>query len=148
MPPSINHQYATVNGRRILSALARRYKQEVGRRVLVALARSPHREELLNRLNRAYLSLSIRFLLAAPLRRDLDGGIKITQDALCEALGLNDNRVFEIHVYKIVGETGVGIEVSLGPAKIDAPITLKSARKQSITPERVRPSDRTSQGRA
>ena len=34
------------------------------------------------------------------MRRDLDGGLKITQDALCEALEINDNRVVDIHLVK------------------------------------------------
>lgn len=35
-----------------------------------------------------------------PLRRDLDGGLKITQDAIYEGLRLNDNRVVDIHLMK------------------------------------------------
>ncbi|MBD0306393.1 MAG: RusA family crossover junction endodeoxyribonuclease [Nitrospiraceae bacterium] len=113
LPPSINHQYATVNNRRVLSAVGRRYKNEVGRQVLVALAHSAHREALLQTLRSAYLTLTIRFHFSSPLRRDVDGGLKITQDALCEALGLNDSRVFEVHLCKIVGATLPCIEVTL-----------------------------------
>ncbi len=100
VPPSINHQYATVNGRRLLSAAGRQYKAIVGQQVLIALARSPHKETLLRNLRGSDLTLSIHFYFASPLRRDVDGGLKIAQDALCEALGLNDNRVVEIHLYK------------------------------------------------
>ena len=99
VPPSINHQYATVNGRRVLSASGRSYKATVGQQVLLGLARAPHRQALLHTLRANDLSLSIRFYFASPLRRDVDGGLKIAQDALCEALGLNDNRVTEIHLY-------------------------------------------------
>jgi len=100
VPPSINHQYATVSGRRLLSAAGRGYKSTVAQQVLIALARSSHRESLLRTLRGAYLTLSIRFYFASPLRRDVDSGLKIAQDALCEALGLNDNRIVEIHLYK------------------------------------------------
>jgi crossover junction endodeoxyribonuclease RusA len=113
LPPSINHQYATVNNRRVLSAVGRRYKNEVGRQVLVALAHSAHREALLQTLRSAYLTLAIRFHFSSPLRRDVDGGLKITQDALCEALGLDDSRVFEVHLCKTVGATLPCIEVTL-----------------------------------
>ncbi|MGH7230016.1 MAG: RusA family crossover junction endodeoxyribonuclease [Nitrospiraceae bacterium] len=115
VPPSINHQYATVNGRRILSSAGRRYKEEVGRIVLLGLACSPHRDVLLQVLRSHYLALSMRFRFPSPLRRDVDGGLKITQDALCEALGLNDSRVFEIHLYKNVSTDSPGVEISLGP---------------------------------
>ena len=44
--------------------------------------------------------MTIHFYFRTLLRRDLDGGLKIAQDALCEAMGINDNRVVEIHLYK------------------------------------------------
>jgi len=113
VPPSINHQYATVNGRRLLSAAGRGYKSTVGQQVLIALARSPHREPLLRTLRANDLALSIRFYFASPLRRDVDGGLKIAQDALCEALGLNDNRVTEIHLYKTRDAHHPRIELTL-----------------------------------
>lgn len=115
VPPSINHQYATVNGRRVLSAAGRGYKASVAQQVLVALARSPHREPLLRTLRASQLALSIHFYFASPLRRDVDGGLKIAQDALCEALGINDNRVLEIHLYKYRDRAHPRIEVSLQP---------------------------------
>ena len=97
LPPSINHQYATVNGRRILSRQSRDYKQSVTQEVeqwLASRSRSATSEQW---FQDRYLSLSITFYFATALRRDLDGGLKIAQDALCEALGVNDNRVIEIH---------------------------------------------------
>jgi crossover junction endodeoxyribonuclease RusA len=112
-PPSINHQYATVSGRRILSAVGRAYKDAVGRDVLVALAKSPHREEFLRTARAHPLALSIHFFFTSPLRRDVDGGLKIAQDALCEALGINDNRVREIHLVKDQDTSWPRIEVLL-----------------------------------
>ncbi|MER3422226.1 MAG: RusA family crossover junction endodeoxyribonuclease [Nitrospiraceae bacterium] len=113
IPPSINHQYATVNGRRILSAVGREYKTAVARQLLVALARSPHRDALLKTLRSEYLALSVRFHFASPLRRDVDGGLKISQDAVCEALGINDTRIIEIHLFKDLNGAPPCIEVSL-----------------------------------
>ncbi|MFM8551722.1 MAG: RusA family crossover junction endodeoxyribonuclease [Nitrospiraceae bacterium] len=113
MPPSINHQYATVNGRRVLSAVGRSYKAQVAQLVLLALAQSPARAALLHRLAAGPLALSIHFYFVSPLRRDVDGGLKIAQDALCEALGLNDNRIVEIHLYKEQDSTNPRIDVSL-----------------------------------
>jgi crossover junction endodeoxyribonuclease RusA len=116
VPPSINHQYATVNGRRLLSATGRSYKAQVGQLVWVTLTASPHRAALLSHLHSARLALSIRFYFTSALRRDVDGGLKIAQDALCEGLGLNDNRIVETHLYKHVDRENPRIEVLLGPA--------------------------------
>lgn len=113
VPPSINHQYATVNGRRLLSSTGRAYKSQVGKLVWLTLTRSPNRSVLLSQLQSSLLSLSIRFYFTSALRRDVDGGLKIAQDALCEGLGINDNRIIETHLYKHVDRTNPRIEVCL-----------------------------------
>jgi crossover junction endodeoxyribonuclease RusA len=113
VPPSINHQYATVNGRRLLSSTGRAYKAQVGQLVWLALLTSPDRAALLSQLQIASLALSIRFYFTSALRRDVDGGLKIAQDALCEGLGVNDNRIVETHLYKHVDKANPRIEVSL-----------------------------------
>ena len=117
VPPSINHQYATVRGRRILSADGRSYKQLVGQSVLLALANNPARDRVRGALKDRNLVLSIWFYFRSALRRDLDGGLKITQDAICEALELNDNRVVEIHLHKRTDRNDPHIEVILAPYK-------------------------------
>ena len=116
VPPSINHQYATVNGRRLLSSIGRTYKSLVSQQIWIALAQSPARADLMHRLQSGPLALSIRFFFTSALRRDVDGGLKIAQDALCEGLGLNDNRITETHLYKDLDKTNPRIEVSLSPA--------------------------------
>jgi len=100
LPPSINEQYATVDGRRVSSMAARLFKRQV-RDALLSLERQEKiSDELRNTLRQSYLALFLDFYFATPLKRDLDGGLKITQDALCEGLGLNDNRVVDIHLVK------------------------------------------------
>ena len=116
VPPSINHQYATVNGRRLLSSTGRSYKAQVGELVWLTLTGVPHRTALLSHLQSRCLALSIRFYFTSALRRDVDGGLKIAQDALCEGLGLNDNRIVETHLYKHVDRENPRIEVLLMPA--------------------------------
>ncbi len=115
VPPSINHQYATVKGRRVLSAEGRSYKQLVGQHVLIALAKNPDRDRLRTLLQSQDLVLSIWFYFSSSLRRDLDGGLKITQDAICEALEVNDNRVVEIHLHKGIDKLSPHIDVKLAP---------------------------------
>jgi len=109
----VNHQYATVNGRRLLSSAGRAYKAHVGQLVWLTLIKSKHRSSLFPRLKTESLALSIRFYFTSALRRDVDGGLKIAQDALCEGLGINDNRIVETHLYKNVDKANPRIEVVL-----------------------------------
>lgn len=111
LPPSINHQYATVQGRRILSRSGREFKVIVAEAVEDWLDEHPDCDAAL--FQRRYLALTITFYFASALRRDLDGGLKIAQDALCEALGVNDNLVIEIHLSKRVDRHCPRIEVCL-----------------------------------
>jgi len=116
VPPSVNHQYATVNGRRLLSAAGRAYKAQVGQLVWLKLAQTSHSAALLAGLQSEWLALSIRFYFTSGLRRDVDGGLKIAQDALCDGLGINDNRIVETHLYKHIDKDNPRIEVCLAPA--------------------------------
>ena len=113
LPPSINHQYATVQGRRVLSSAGRRFKAVVGQEVLCALARRKSGHTLGQMLDGASLALDLRFYFESELRRDIDGGLKITQDAVCEALGLNDNRIVEVTLRKKRDAASPRLELSL-----------------------------------
>ena len=100
LPPGINEQYATVDGHRVSTVVARRFKRQVHDIVHSLIQQGMLQDELHNQFRQSYLALFLDFYFATPLKRDLDGGLKITQDALCEALGLNDNRVVNIHLMK------------------------------------------------
>ena len=113
IPPSINSQYATVNGRRVLSSTGRKYKSTVAQILLNALAQSPNRSTFLHAAQSHYLSLTIHFYFRTLLRRDLDGGLKIAQDAVCEAMGINDNRIVEIHLYKALDRESPRLDCTL-----------------------------------
>ncbi len=113
VPPSINEQYATVNGHRVSTAIARRFKQQVKQK-LAALEREGIIDiGLREHLRQGYLALFLAFYFETPLKRDLDGGLKITQDAICEALGLNDNRIVTIHLVKYIDPLHPHLEVEL-----------------------------------
>lgn len=123
IPPSINHHYATVNGRRVLSAAGRRFKALVGQEVLCALSKHAGGRGLLAGRSNAPLALDLRFYFASELRRDIDGGLKITQDAVCEALGINDNRIVEVALRKDRDAVAPRMELALraaGPAPSDS----------------------------
>jgi len=96
LPPSINEQYATIDGHRVSTVAARQFKRQVRDTLRSLEQQEILHEALRNSLRQSYLAL----YFATPLKRDLDGGLKITQDALCEGLGLNDNRVVDIHLVK------------------------------------------------
>ncbi len=113
VPPSVNHQYATVNGRRVLSRDGRAYKALVVEEVEAWAQRQELTGSDLAGFGHHYLALTITFYFRTALRRDLDGGLKIAQDALCEALGINDNLVAEIHLSKRVDRLNPRIEVLL-----------------------------------
>jgi crossover junction endodeoxyribonuclease RusA len=72
----------------------------------------------LSQLQSSALALSIRFYFTSALRRDVDGGLKIAQDAICEGLGLNDNRIIETHLYKHVDRRNPRIEVVLSATSL------------------------------
>ena len=108
LPPSVNSQYSTVQGRRVLSPEARRWKK----RALQELAGTfpPAFQE---QARHGYLALFIDWFFETPLRRDLDGGLKIAQDAICEALGVDDRRVVDIHLLKRIDPLRPRIAVEL-----------------------------------
>jgi crossover junction endodeoxyribonuclease RusA len=131
LPPSINHQYATVQGRRVLSRSGREFKALVAEEVESWLDEHPLVDVAL--FQRHYLALTITFYFASVLRRDLDGGLKIAQDALCEALGVNDNLVIEIHLSKRVDRHCPRIEVHL-MALAGEKVKLEGERETCDTP--------------
>src|SRR5258708_19721121 len=86
IPPSINEQYATVNGHRVSTVAARRFKQRVGR-VLAELERKGVlHEELRERLRQGYLSFYMAFYFETPLTPTLHATPKIPQDPTSKTL--------------------------------------------------------------
>jgi len=113
LPPGVNNLYVSVNGRRVLSGEGKRFKAEVSAKLDEMRFSGQLAGEMIEGFRVGYLSLFIDFYFPTPLKRDLDGGLKITQDALCEALGINDNRVVDIHLVKRIDPRRPRIEVQL-----------------------------------
>lgn len=113
LPPSINEQYATIDGRRVSTPVARRYKRQVRSTLRSLEQQGILNDTLYTAFRQSYLALFLDFYFSTPLKRDLDGGLKITQDALCEGLGLNDNRVVDIHLTKHINPLHPHLEVEL-----------------------------------
>ena len=97
----------------MLSSAGGRFKALVGQEVLCALARRKSGPTLGQMLDGAPLALDLQFYFESELRRDIDGGLKITQDAVCEALGLNDNRIVEVTLRKKRDAASPRLELSL-----------------------------------
>lgn len=113
LPPSINQQYATVHGRRVLSKASRTYKRDVRRAIRHLRAEDVISDALVAGVRQGFIALFIDFYFETPGRRDLDGGLKITQDAICDALEVNDNRVVDVHLVKRIDPLRPRIEVEL-----------------------------------
>ncbi len=108
LPPSVNNQYATVNGRRVLAPTARAWIKLSERQLLTTFP-----EPFVAAAKQGYLALFIDFFFETPMRRDLDGGLKIAQDVICRALGVDDRRVVDIHLVKRIDPLRPRIEVEL-----------------------------------
>jgi len=137
IPPSINRQYATVNGRRVLSATGRRYKGTIGQLLMTATS-STEWHAFLQKAQEHFLTLTIHFYFPTLLRRDLDGGLKIAQDSLCEAMNLNDNRIMEIHLYKALDRDNPRLECTLALASLLNPGIRKASRRTDRSPVKPR----------
>jgi crossover junction endodeoxyribonuclease RusA len=96
-----------------LSRASRRYKKEVGKAIRRLRAEGVISDALVAALREGFVGLFIDFFFETPNRRDLDGGLKITQDAICDALGVNDNRVVDVHLVKRIDPLQPHIEVEL-----------------------------------
>lgn len=113
LPPGINQQYATISGRRVLSRASRNYKKEARKIIRRLRAEGVISDELVTALRQGFVGMFIDFYFETPLRRDLDGGLKITQDAICDALEVNDNRVVDVHLVKRIDPLHPHIGVEL-----------------------------------
>lgn len=113
LPPSINQQYATVDGRRVLSKASREYKGRVIRRIERLQHEGAISSAFVAQARAGYLALFLDFYFQTPLRRDLDGGLKIAQDAICRGLGMDDRRVVDIHLVKRIDPEHPRLEVEV-----------------------------------
>ena len=113
LPPSINDQYTQVGKKRVLSKDHLQFKRQVRRKVHTLRVDEALTGPFIAAFSQGSIGLFLDFYFETPLRRDLDGGLKITQDALLEALGINDNRVVDIHLVKRIAPNNPRVEVEL-----------------------------------
>ncbi len=101
-PPSSNTLYATFRGRRITSAIGRKFKSDI------ALLARQQGARLLNG------DLSVTFRVFRPIRRgDLDNRLKISQDALKGICFEDDRQIIEIHAFRFDDKANPRIEIEV-----------------------------------
>jgi Holliday junction resolvase RusA-like endonuclease len=97
----VNNMYINVPNRgRVLSSKARAWKAAAMKSLRLYLPRHvPIQPD-------ARLHLELAFYgrwqtkQGQPLKKDVDGGIKAVQDALCEVLGIDDRQIYQLSVSK------------------------------------------------
>lgn len=100
LPPGVNNQYITVGKRRVLSKPAQAFNRDVANEVERRRRDGTVFPAAEDALKGALLGIYLDFYFETPMRRDLDGGLKIALDALCRALGLDDRAVVDLHLTK------------------------------------------------
>ncbi len=113
LPPSINSQYTQVGKRRVLSKEHTQFKRSVERHIHRLRVNDVVTDDFIVALQQGWIGLFLDFYFESPRRRDLDGGLKITQDAILDALKVNDNRVVDIHLVKRISPSNPRVEVEL-----------------------------------
>jgi crossover junction endodeoxyribonuclease RusA len=97
-PPSSNHAYATVKGRRVKTAAARAYAIEVAWRVAEHARALTQAELPLPDLTSERLKVSIVVHEPDRRRRDIVSCEKLVTDAVFKQLGLDDSQVDHLEI--------------------------------------------------
>jgi len=130
LPPSVNHQYTERDGRWVLSREARHYKAHLQRAFKRLKAAGKLQIKPLDTfpslfadhetpspstctLHQTFLQLRLEFFFKTAQRRDLDNGLKIVQDLVCEALGVDDRNVVAVELIKRVDSQNPRLEVTV-----------------------------------
>jgi crossover junction endodeoxyribonuclease RusA len=100
LPPGVNNQYVSAGRRRVLSKEAQAFKRDVAKLVERARNAGTVTPAIEAALRDGLLGIYLDFFFETPMRRDLDGGLKIALDALAAALGFDDRAVVDLHLTK------------------------------------------------
>lgn len=157
LPPSINHQYTERDGRWVLSREARHYKAHLQKAFKQLKAAGKLRwqptdtpllslfepeippPELLTQ-HEFFLRLRLEFFFKTPQRRDLDNGLKIVQDLVCNALGVDDRNVVAVELVKRVDAQNPRLEVTVSSlSEWDFSALSKAVSAVPLSPIDLRP---------
>ena len=113
LPPGVNNQYVTIGRRRVLSREATAFNRDVLKRVAGMRSQGALPSETEQAVATSLLGIYLVYFFETPHRRDLDGGLKITLDALGRALGFDDRAVVDLHLTKRIDPLEPRVEVEL-----------------------------------
>jgi crossover junction endodeoxyribonuclease RusA len=113
LPPGVNNQYVTVGKRRVLSAEAKAFNRDVAKIIGNLRSRGQLSPPAEAALADAAIGVYLVYYFETPHKRDLDGGLKITLDALSRNLGFDDRAVVDIHLSKKIDPLSPRVEVEL-----------------------------------
>ncbi len=117
LPPGVNNQYVTVGKRRVLSKPAKAFHRAAGVVVREKRGQGAIDDGWLESLHELPLACDLVFYFETPYKRDLDGGLKITLDAVCTLLGLDDRYIVSLTLEKRLDPLHPRVELELGPAE-------------------------------
>ncbi|HEU0114491.1 MAG TPA: RusA family crossover junction endodeoxyribonuclease [Thermomicrobiales bacterium] len=113
LPPGVNNQYVTAGKRRVLSAAAQRFHRDAAKRFAALRVEGAIRPAAEAALRDALLGVYLTFYFETPMRRDLDGGLKIALDAIGRGLGFDDRAVVDLHLTKRIDPLHPRLEVDI-----------------------------------
>jgi crossover junction endodeoxyribonuclease RusA len=113
LPPGVNNQYATVGRKRVLSAEARSFNRDAAKVIAALRQRGELAASIDRALSTSLLGIYLVYYFPTPHRRDLDGGLKITLDALGRALGFDDRAVVDLHLTKRIDPLRPRVEIEI-----------------------------------
>lgn len=109
LPPTLNHLYPTVRGRRMLSEAGKQYHHEAGWRIKEAATRLPWR----TRPGQRYRIEIVLYF--ADMRSDISNRIKALEDTAADVLGFNDKAVDVLEVRRgAVDKANPRAELTIG----------------------------------
>jgi crossover junction endodeoxyribonuclease RusA len=113
LPPGVNNQYVTVGRRRVLSKPALAFKKDAARTIERARQAGEVPADVEKVLAKALIGVYLTFYFETPMRRDLDGGLKIALDAVCGEFGLDDRAVVDLHLTKRIDPLRPRLELEI-----------------------------------
>ena len=113
LPPGVNNQYLTIGRRRVLSAQAKSFNRDVAKSIASLRSSGRLAPSVEKAILDSLLGIYLVYYFETPLKRDLDGGLKITLDALGSAIGFDDRTVVDLHVSKRIDPLRPRVEIDI-----------------------------------
>ena len=114
MPPTVNNMYRNVPGKgRVLTQEARKWKDDAILLIRGSLQACNYPG---SKGFGPWRALTVTAFFATAAKRDLSNVLKVVEDAVCKALGVDDRYTAEIHLYKAVCAKSIDpfVEVRVG----------------------------------